>query len=143
MSPSGGSPSRSSGGSSGGPPPRGSGGPPPRERVVLAQRRGARMVRTRVEVQEQTEVGEAMVRGLVRAQLGLAARLALVAVCLLCALPVLFHFVPHLTDVTVLGIRLPWLLLGFVGYPLLLSIGRLYVRLAERNEQDFTDLVDD
>ena len=117
MSPSGGSPSRSSG--------SGSGGPPPRERVVLAQRRGARMVRTRVEVQEQTEVGEAMVRGLVRAQLGLATRLALVAVCLLCALPVLFHFVPHLTDVTVLG------------------IGRLYVRLAERNEQDFTDLVDD
>ena len=32
-------------------------GTPPRERVVLASRRGARMVRTRVEVQEQTEVG--------------------------------------------------------------------------------------
>ena len=147
MSPSGNPPPHGSGGppprGSGGPPPRGSGGPPPRERVVLAQRRGARMVRTRVEVQEQTEVGEAMVRGLVRAQLGLAARLALVAVCLLCALPLLFHFVPRLTDVTVLGIRLPWLLLGFVGYPLLLGIGGLYVRLAERNEQDFTDLVDD
>ena len=27
--------------------------PPPRQRVILAHRRGARMVRTRVEVQEQ------------------------------------------------------------------------------------------
>ncbi len=40
--------------------------PPARERVVLAKRRGARMVRTRVEVQEQTEIGDAMIRGLVR-----------------------------------------------------------------------------
>ena len=40
-----------------------SAGPPPRQRVVLAQRRGARMVRTRVEVQQQTQIGDAMVRG--------------------------------------------------------------------------------
>ena len=43
---------------------------------MLSHRRGTRMVRTRVEVQEQTEVGDALVRGLVRAQLGLALRLA-------------------------------------------------------------------
>lgn len=117
--------------------------PPPRERVVLAQRRGARVVRTRVEVQQHTEVGDAMVRGLVRAQLGLALRLALATVFLLGAIPVLFRLVPELSDVTVLGIRLPWILLGIVGYPLLLGIAWLYVRLAERNEQDFTDLTDD
>ena len=35
-------------------------------------------MRTRVEVQEQTEVGDVLVRGLVRAQLGLALRLAAV-----------------------------------------------------------------
>ena len=52
-----------------------------RQRVVLAHRRGARMVRTRVEVQEQTQVGDALVRGLVRAQLGLALRLSVVVVC--------------------------------------------------------------
>ena len=50
-------------------------GRPQRQRVVLAHRRGTRMVRTRVELQEQTEVGDAPVRGLVRAQLGLALRL--------------------------------------------------------------------
>ncbi|WP_241385785.1 hypothetical protein [Rhodococcus sp. CH91] len=119
------------------------GTPPQRERVVLAERRGARMVRTRVEVQQQTEVGDAMVRGLVRAQLGLALRVALATVCLLGALPVLFHVVPGLAEVTVLGIRLPWLLLGVVGYPVLLGIAWVYVRLAERNEQDFTALTDD
>ena len=118
-------------------------GPPPRQRGVLAQRRGARMVRTRIEVQQQTEIGDAMVRGLIRAQLGLALRLALVAVCLLGALPVLFAAVPTLAEVTVLGLRLPWLLLGIVGYPVLLGIAWLFVRLAERNEQDFTDLTDD
>lgn len=101
------------------------------------------MVRTRVEVQQQTQIGDAMVRGLVRAQLGLALRLALVAVCLLGALPVLFAVVPSLAEVTVLGLRLPWLLLGVVGYPVLLGIAWLFVRLAERNEQDFTDLTDD
>ena len=61
--------------------------PPPRQRVVLAHRRGARMVRTRVEVQEQTEVGDALVRGLVRAQLGLALRLAAVVTCIVFVIP--------------------------------------------------------
>lgn len=116
---------------------------PQRERVVLAARRGARMVRTRVEVQQQTEVGDAMVRGLVRAQLGLALRFALATVCLLGAIPVLFHVVPAAAEATVFGIRLPWIVLGIVVYPLLLGIGWIYVRLAERNEQDFTDLTDD
>jgi len=55
---------------------------PERVRVVLAQRRGARIVRTRVEVQEQTAVGDAMIRGLVRTQLVLAIRLALLVVVL-------------------------------------------------------------
>ena len=119
------------------------GSPPQRQRVVLAERRGARMVRTRDEVQQQTEVGDAMVRGLVRAQLGLALRVALFTVCLLGAIPVLFHVAPGLAAVTVLGIRLPWVLLGVVGYPILLGIAWVYLRLAERNEQDFTDLTDD
>ena len=119
------------------------GPPPPRQRVVLAQRRGARIVRTRTEVQQQTEIGDAMVRGLVRAQLGLAVRVGLGTVLLLGAILVLFHLVPRLSEVTLLGVRLPWILLGVVGYPVLLGIAWVYVRLAERNEQDFTDLTDD
>jgi len=56
--------------------------PPERVRVVLgdvarqqAARRGGQM---RAELEEQSGVGEALVRGLMRAQLGLALRLALV-----------------------------------------------------------------
>jgi hypothetical protein len=37
---------------------------------------------------------------------------------------------------------LPWLLLGVLVYPAMLGLGWFYVRQAERNEHDFTDLVD-
>ncbi|EME22969.1 hypothetical protein [Rhodococcus triatomae] len=114
-----------------------------RERVVLAHRRGARTVRTRVEVQEQTQVGEAMVRGLVRAQLGLALRVAAVVVSTAFAIPLLFVAFPALGDTTVAGVRLSWLVLGVAAYPALYLAGRIYIRLAERTEQEFVDLTDD
>ncbi|MFQ6326324.1 hypothetical protein ACLMAL_09315 [Nocardia sp. CWNU-33] len=115
---------------------------PTRQRVVLAERRGARRVRTRVEVAEQTEIGAAMIGGLIRAQLGLALRLGLVTVLVLCSLPLLFH-IAAVGSFVVFGVRLPWLLLGIVVYPLLYAVGRLYVRLAEHNEQDFLELADE
>ncbi|ART68650.1 hypothetical protein BTO20_08710 [Mycobacterium dioxanotrophicus] len=115
---------------------------PQRERVVLAHRRGARMVRTRVEVQEQTQVGDALVRGLVRAQLGLALRLAAVVVTVAVALVVITATVPELAAHSVFGIRLNWLILAGLAYPLLYGIGRLYVRLAEQAERDFVRVVD-
>ncbi|MFE7803003.1 hypothetical protein [Nocardia sp. NPDC057440] len=113
-----------------------------RQRVVLAERRGARRVRTRVEVAEQTEIGEAMIGGLIRAQLGLALRVGLVTVLVLCSLPLLFQ-IAAVGSFVVFGLRLPWLLLGIAVYPLLYAVGRLYVRLAERNEQDFLELADE
>ncbi|MGH3583191.1 MAG: hypothetical protein ACRDUB_16490 [Mycobacterium sp.] len=112
---------------------------PQRQRVVLAHRRGARMVRTRVEVQEQTQVGDALVRGLVRAQLGLALRLSLVVIAAVAATVLL---APHLSTLTVLGMRLNWLILAVLFYPLLYGVGRLYVRLAEQAERDFVRVVD-
>ncbi len=115
---------------------------PQRQRVVLAHRRGARMVRTRVEVQEQTQVGDALVRGLVRAQLGLALRLGAVVVCLVGAIPVLAALFPGLGAVTVFGVRLNWLVLAGLVYPLLYGIGWAYVRLAEQGERDFIGVVD-
>jgi nucleoside permease NupC len=115
---------------------------PHRQRVVLAHRRGSRMVRTRVEVQEQTQVGDALVRGLVRAQLGLALRLAAVVVCAVAAIPLLTAAFPGLTAVTVVGVRLNWLILAVLVYPLLYGVGRLYVRLAEQAERDFVRVVD-
>ncbi|MBO0679552.1 hypothetical protein JRC04_18980 [Mycolicibacterium sp. S2-37] len=115
---------------------------PHRERIVLAHRRGARMVRTRVEVQEQTQVGDALVRGLVRAQLGLALRLAAVVVGAVAAIPLLNAAFPDLAALTVLGVRLNWVVLAVLVYPLLYGAGRLYVRLAEQAERDFVRVVD-
>lgn len=117
-------------------------GRPQRERVVLAHRRGARHIRTRAEVQEQTLVGDAFVRGLVRAQLGLALRLAAVAVCSVAAIPLLIGAFPEIAAVRVFGIRLNWLLLAALVYPVLYGVGRLYVRLAEQSERDFVRVVD-
>ncbi|MEU7844791.1 DUF485 domain-containing protein [Micromonospora sp. NPDC049114] len=124
----------------------GSGGavpPPRRARIVLADitRRDTRSERTRAELAQQTQVGEALVRGLVRAQLALALRLSLVVVIGLGGLPWLFAIAPSLGRTTVVGVNLPWLLLGLVSFPFLIAVGWAYVRLAERNEQDFTDLV--
>ncbi len=115
---------------------------PQRERVVLAHRRGARMVRTRVEVQEQTQVGDALVRGLVRAQLGLALRLAAVVLCAVTAIVVVNSAFPGFADVDVAGVRANWLILAVLAYPLLYGVGRLYVRLAEQAERDFVRVVD-
>lgn len=41
-----------------------------------------------------------------------------------------------------LGMRLPWLVLGVLVYPALLLGGVLHLRLAERHERDFTELVE-
>ncbi|MGC4855720.1 hypothetical protein ACLQ24_20590 [Micromonospora sp. DT4] len=124
----------------------GSGGavpPPRRARIVLADitRRDTRAERTRAELAQQTQVGEALVRGLVRAQLALALRLSLVVAIGLGGLPWLFAIAPSLGRTTVAGVNLPWLLLGVASFPFLIAVGWAYVRLAERNEQDFTDLV--
>ncbi|MUL85048.1 hypothetical protein FZI95_23530 [Mycobacterium sp. CBMA247] len=100
------------------------------------------MVRTRVEVQEQTQVGDALVRGLVRTQLGLALRLAGVVVVAVATLLLLNAAVPDLAALNVFGIRLNWLILAGLLYPLLYGVGRLYVRLAEQGERDFVRVVD-
>ncbi|MFC7547063.1 hypothetical protein [Plantactinospora sp. GCM10030261] len=121
------------------PPP----GPPRRARIVLAEAGRRLTVRehTRAELTEGTRIGDAMVRGLVRAQLALALRLSLVVVIGLGGLPLLFAIAPTLGGVTVFGVNLPWVLLGIAAFPFLVAVGWLHVHWAERNEQDFTDLV--
>jgi fatty acid desaturase len=119
-------------------------GPPPRrKRVVLADSRApVTVLRTVVELEEQTSYGEELVRGFIRVQLKTAVWLAAIAVVLLCSLPVLFFFIPALAGVTVAGVRLPWLLLGVAPFPVLFGIGYWYNVLAERHERDFVDRVE-
>lgn len=100
------------------------------------------MVRTRVEVQQQTEVGDALVRGLVRAQLGLALRLGSLAFGGLAAIALLNSIFAAASEVTVFGFRPNWLILGLLIYPFMYALGRLFVHLAEQSERDFVRVVD-
>src|SRR5829696_10041473 len=84
-------------------------GPPPeRVRVVLAG--GARPPRPDAaarEIEEQTPVGEVLVRGLIRTQLALAVRLSLLVCALFGAQPVLFALFPRAARTEVFGLPLP------------------------------------
>ena len=114
-----------------------------RTRVVLADAAARRPAPdpVRADLAEQTPVGEALVKGLVRAQLALALRLSLVVVTGLGALPLLFAVAPAVGRAKLLGVNLPWVLLGLFSFPFLVGVGWAYVRWAERNEQDFTAVI--
>lgn len=117
--------------------------PPQRVRIVLADANPHRRpLRTRRELEEQTGVGDVLVRGLVRAQLALALRTGAVVVVGLGLLPLLFAVAPSVADATLFGVRIPWLLLGVVAYPFLLTVGWAYTRMSERNEREFSELVE-
>ncbi len=115
-----------------------------RVRVVLAERKGvARPVRTVVDIQEGTGVGELLRSNLIGSQLAVALRFAVGAGLTLGLLPLLFAMVPEIGRIEVLGLRLPWLLLGVLVYPLLFGLGLWHARTAERVEQNFADHVQD
>ncbi|GAA2819401.1 hypothetical protein [Saccharopolyspora taberi] len=117
--------------------------PPRRRRVVLADKRHTRQVaRTMMELEEQTSVGEFLVRHLMKVQLRSSLVLAGVAAVVLLGLPALFWAVPALGGAMWFGIRVPWLVLGVLPYPFLVLIGFLCARNAERNERDFIHMVE-
>ncbi|MGH3719704.1 MAG: hypothetical protein ACRDRI_12885 [Pseudonocardiaceae bacterium] len=114
-----------------------------RERVVLAERRNSRrVVRTLAELEDQTKVGEALVRRLMWVQLMLSMRLMLLTVVVLAGIPLAFLRAPSLGAITILGVRLPWLLLGFAVYPFFVAVAWSYNRSAARNEQAFAEWVE-
>jgi hypothetical protein len=116
--------------------------PPPapgRVRIVLAE--VARRRRTSTEFADQSPVGDALLRGLIRTQLAHALSFTAVVLIGLGGLPLLFALVPAAASARPLGISLPWLLLGVAAFPFLYGVGALYVRIVERTEQEFIDLV--
>ena len=93
------------------------------------------------EIEDQTAVGEVLVRGLIRTQLALAVRLSLIVVALFGVQPLLYAVAPGAARIHVVGLPLPWLLLGVLAYPAVFGIAWAYVRAAERNERHFSELV--
>jgi hypothetical protein len=115
-----------------------------RVRVVLAERKSvARPVRTVVDITEGTGVGELLRTNLIGSQLAVALRFAIGAGLTLGLLPLLFAMVPEIGRVEVLGLRLPWLLLGVLVYPFLFGLGLWHTRTAEHLEQNFAEHVQD
>jgi hypothetical protein len=120
--------------------------PPPR-RVVVTSARTSAVRRSRGpsatrEIDEQTPLGEVLVRSLMRAQLRIALYVFALAGSVIGGLPLLLAAAPGLSRVHLLGLPLTWLLLGVVVYPVVCLAAWAYVRAAERNERDFADLVD-
>jgi hypothetical protein len=120
-------------------------GTPPRRVRVTSPRTDPRASRTRSvrsEIDAETQLGEIYMRSLMRSQLRLALGFLALLATTVGLLPVLFTAVPRTRSLSVLGVPLPWLLLGLVVYPYLVLLGWWYVRRAERNEQAFSDLVE-
>ncbi|MFC3899203.1 hypothetical protein ACFOWZ_47725 [Lentzea rhizosphaerae] len=117
---------------------------PRRRRVVLADSTKARgkALRTIIELEEQTSVGEKLVRDLIRQQLKSAFGLAFAVLIGMCLLPITFYLVPQIGDLKILGIPIPWLVLGLAPFPILYGVGWVFRRQAERHERDFVNMVD-
>lgn len=81
-------------------------------------------------------------RSLIRSQLRAALTVASTLVLSIGALPLVFWAFDSVTEATLFGIPLPWLVLGVFVYPCLFALGWLYLRQVERAERDFTELVE-
>ena len=79
---------------------------------------------------------------LLRSQLRLALGTIVTLVLTVGALPVVFWLVPSLTSRHVFGMPVSWVLLAFACYPVLVLLAWRYVRAAERNERQFTHVVE-
>lgn len=118
--------------------------PSERVRVVLSERRRQQApVRTVEVVQDGTGVGQLLRTSLIRSQLTVAVWFAVATSVALGVLPLLFALFPAIGRMEVLGLRVPWLLLGILVYPFLLGLGWWHTRTAEKVEQGFADHVQD
>ncbi|MFC5285452.1 hypothetical protein ACFPM7_00150 [Actinokineospora guangxiensis] len=116
---------------------------PRRKRVILADSAApVTLLRTVDELEEQTSWAEEVVSEFIRAQIRSAVLLACLAIGVLGVLPALFFLIPGLSQVSVAGMALPWLLLGILPFPLLFGIGYWYNVLAEEHEKAFVGMVE-
>ncbi|TCC52404.1 hypothetical protein E0H75_01060 [Kribbella capetownensis] len=93
------------------------------------------------EIDEQTRLGEIYMHSLIQSQLRLTLAVIAGAVVILGGIPLLFALVPATRTLSVLGLPLPWVILGIVVYPVVYVAARVYVRNAERIEAEFTEFV--
>jgi hypothetical protein len=91
---------------------------------------------------EHTEYSDVLLHSLMRAQFGLTLGFIALAVGVLISLPLVVSLVPSLAGRNVFGLPLTLAVLGVAVYPVLVGIAIAYVRLAERTERHFLELVE-
>ena len=111
---------------------------PPRVRVTGP--RHPRAAYRPVDLESDSRLDGVYLDSLLAAQLRLACRILLMLGLVVGSLPLVFFAAPGLTEVELLGIPFPWLLLGVGVYPMLITLGWRFVVRAERNEDDLIDL---
>ncbi len=94
------------------------------------------------DIDEQTVVGELYISSLMRTQLRLGLAVLAGFGVTVGGLPLLFLLAPGLARYELLGLPLPWLLLGVLAYPAIALAAWAHLRAAERVERDFSELVD-
>ena len=117
---------------------------PARVRVTSTRRDATTRVGARPltrEIDEQSNLGEVFVSGLMTAQLRLAARVLAFGAVGLGGLPLLFLLVPATRSLEIGRIPLAWLILAVVVYPVALVVARYYVRQSERIEAEFSAVI--
>ncbi|MFJ8648728.1 hypothetical protein ACIRNI_21720 [Streptomyces sp. NPDC093546] len=121
---------------------------PRRETVTGVPRSARRTARppghapARSEISEQTSLGHTYVRSLMRSQLRAALSALATLALVVGTLPLLFAL-PQALDATAPSpAPLVWAALGVGVHPVMWLVARWYVRRAERNERDFTGLVE-
>jgi hypothetical protein len=93
------------------------------------------------EIGEQTQVGAVYMDSLIRSQRRLAIVVCFTIAVLLVGTALLGAFAPTFARLRLLGLPLPWVVLGVLIYPALIGLAAYTVRHAERNERAFTELV--
>lgn len=94
------------------------------------------------DLRDDTSAGRLLVKSFVRAQLGLSLMCLMFALAVTASYPVIAAMVPAVTKVTVAGVPLTLIVLGFAFYPVFLAVGWFYNRHARQLEARFTALVD-
>jgi hypothetical protein len=117
---------------------------PPRVRVTHPRTEAARRGPARPparEIEEQTSLGEVYMASLIRSQRRLAVGVCAAIGLLLIGTAVVGAYSAEFYRARLVGIPVPWLVLGLFVYPVLIGLGWYTVRSAERTERDFLDLV--
>ena len=116
--------------------------PPPLPRVRVTAPRQSRP-RPAPTASSGGDLDRLYVRSLIRSQLRLGLASAAGFAVVLVGLPLALLLWPELGSANLLGLPLPWLLLGAGLYPVAIGIAALYVRGAARNEARYRSLAED